>query len=286
MPGGHLFLGHAETLRGLSHDFSLCHTHGAFYYRRHDGAAVGARPAPVGAVAAAGGSAIVAAVDAADSWVEAIRSATERVQRLAEAPLVGAGIGAGARHGADGAHAAAPTGAGRATARPDLGDALQLLSEERYGDALDALDAIGALGRPAVDDPDVLLLHGVLLVHAGHLDRAEAAASRLLAVDALHAGAHYVLALCREAVGDRAGAVEHDRMAVHLDPGFAMPRLHLGLLARRTGPPEEARDELRRAVALLQGEDASRLLLFGGGFSRDALVTLARAELIALGDAP
>ncbi|HEY2850374.1 MAG TPA: CheR family methyltransferase, partial [Gemmatimonadaceae bacterium] len=33
-PGGYLFLGHAETLRGLSADFSLEHTHGTFYYRR------------------------------------------------------------------------------------------------------------------------------------------------------------------------------------------------------------------------------------------------------------
>ena len=33
-PGGHLFLGHAETLRGLSNDYHLRHTHGTFYYQR------------------------------------------------------------------------------------------------------------------------------------------------------------------------------------------------------------------------------------------------------------
>ncbi len=35
-PGGYLFLGHAETLRGLSDDFHLRHTHGTFYYQRKD----------------------------------------------------------------------------------------------------------------------------------------------------------------------------------------------------------------------------------------------------------
>jgi chemotaxis protein methyltransferase CheR len=35
-PGGHLFLGHAETLRGLSAGYHLCHTHDALYYPRKD----------------------------------------------------------------------------------------------------------------------------------------------------------------------------------------------------------------------------------------------------------
>src|SRR5258708_6027394 len=35
-PGGFLFMGHAETLRGLSQDFHLLHTHEAFYYQRRN----------------------------------------------------------------------------------------------------------------------------------------------------------------------------------------------------------------------------------------------------------
>jgi chemotaxis protein methyltransferase CheR len=274
VPGGYLFLGHAETLRGLSQDFHLCHTHGAFYYQRLGRPAVPSGSTTPGTTdtheTRDGPSSIVAVVDAADSWVDAIRLATERVQQLAAAPLVGVGAAAAAR---------APERAERS----DLGLARRLLSEERYGDAL---DAVTALPPRAADDPDVLLLHGVLLVHTGRLEAAEETCRRLLAIDDLHAGAHYVLALCREAAGDRRGAVEHDRMAAYLDPSFAMPRLHLGLLARRAGQREEARQELRQVVTLLQGEDASRVLLFGGGFSREALVTLAQGELLAVSDAP
>ena len=109
---------------------------------------------------------------------------------------------------------------------------------------------------------------------------------RLLAIDELNAGAHYALALCREGDGDRQGAIDHDQVAIYLDGSFAMPRLHLGLVARKRGDLETARRELGQALVLLQREDAARLLLFGGGFGRDALVALCRAELAGCGGSP
>jgi chemotaxis protein methyltransferase CheR len=60
-----------------------------------------------------------------------------------------------------------------------------------------------------------------------------------------------------------------------------MPRLHLGLLAKRAGDLAGARRELSQALLLLEREDSSRLLLFGGGFTRAGLVALCRAELAA-----
>ena len=54
----------------------------------------------------------------------------------------------------------------------------------------------------------------------------------------------------------------------------------------RAGDHAEARRELARALALLQREDASRVLFFGGGFNRDALLALCRAELVASGGSP
>jgi chemotaxis protein methyltransferase CheR len=99
----------------------------------------------------------------------------------------------------------------------------------------------------------------------------------------MNAGAHYLLALCHEGGGDLQAAGSHDQVAAYLDPGFAMPRLHLGLLARRAGDHEAARRELTEASDLLRREDSSRLLLFGGGFSRDALIAVCQAELAGCG---
>jgi chemotaxis protein methyltransferase CheR len=274
-PGGYLFLGHAETLRGLSQEFDLCHTHGTFYYQRKErlGEPPAWRRSPDSA--APGGRVSTALPpfvdDGAGTWVEgawadAIRDATERVRRLTEVPPPGA--------------ASQPDPAAR---QWDLGTAFALLRQERFADALGAVEA---LPSGSASDPDVLLLQAALLTHCGDLVRAEASCRRLLEVDELSAGAHYLLALCREGAGDHRGAVDHHRAAVRLDPGFAMPRLHLGLIARRAGERETMQRELQRAVALLQQEDDARLLLFGGGFDRDALIALCRAELLPCGRTP
>jgi chemotaxis protein methyltransferase CheR len=85
-------------------------------------------------------------------------------------------------------------------------------------------------------------------------------------------------------MGDLEGAAGHDRMAAYLDPRFAMPRLHLGLLGRRAHDREGMRRELSHAITLLEHEDSSRLLLFGGGFTREALIALCRAEMLVNGD--
>jgi chemotaxis protein methyltransferase CheR len=57
-------------------------------------------------------------------------------------------------------------------------------------------------------------------------------------------------------------------------------------MARRAGDREAARRELGQALRLLKREDVSRLLLFGGGFGREALMALCRAELLTAGGVP
>jgi chemotaxis protein methyltransferase CheR len=252
MPGGFLFLGHAETLRGVSDAFHLCHSHGAFYYQRKEHADSPGLPVAGFERSVELPQAPIASFD--ETWVEAIQSATERVAALV--PL-------------------APTGsAPRAKIAWDTAPALDLLRKERFTDALENLR-----GRPreSEHDPDTLLLEAVLLVQSGQLAAAEAACQRLIMIDELNAGAHYLLALCREHAGDRDGAGDYDRIAVYLDPAFAMPRLHLGFLARRAGDTETAQRELVHAVILLKREETSRIVLFGGGFSRKALIALCES---------
>lgn len=278
-PGGYLFLGYAETLRGLSVDYDLRHTHGTFYYQRKARprfaaprvTATGRGVTPVAGIAVwpptdGGMPAVSAEATGGANWVDAVARASARIKQLSDEVA--------------GERAVVPPAP---AASPDMRQAVDLLRQERFAEALALLGEPASAG-PA--DPDVALLRAALLTHTGSLVQAERVCLDLLAQDDLSAGAHYLLALCREAGGDREGARDHQQTAIHLDPTFAMPRLHLGLMARREGKRTAAAEELRRAALLLPREDPSRVLLFGGGFGREGLLALCRAELDRLGEQP
>jgi chemotaxis protein methyltransferase CheR len=267
VPGGFLFLGHAETLRGLSQEFHLCHTHDTFYYQKRGADSVDTgEPSWAIRTNASPTADLPDVIGGAASWIDAIQLASERIAQLIERPSRG--------------REQEPVHPHPAVQSWDLGLVLEAMRQERFSDALELLSA---LPPESHGEPDALLLRAVLLANSGKLADAETSCARLLALDELNAGAHYVMALCREHAADTAGAIEHDRTAIYLDAGFAMPHLHLGLMAKRAGDDDGARHELSQALLLLAREDASRLLLFGGGFSRDTLVALCRAELRAVG---
>jgi chemotaxis protein methyltransferase CheR len=285
-PGGFLFLGPSETLRGITQDFHLRHTHGAFYYqRKHPGetpqnsAALqcGIPSPPVSAannlrsVPAAGSS---KKVDPA--WMTSISYAADRIAALAEQ----------SRRKSQEAPCGADVGPqetpGGGVAEHPLEPVRTLLRQERFEDALRELRA---LPPDSESDPDALLLAAVLLANTGEIPKAREICQRLLAVDEMNAGAHYLMAVCCEHSRDYRTAAEQDEQAIYLDPDFAMPRMHLGLMAKRLGDHSTAQRELREALRLLTRESSSRILLFGGGFSREALVQFCRSQLRRSGEA-
>jgi chemotaxis protein methyltransferase CheR len=132
------------------------------------------------------------------------------------------------------------------------------------------------------DGTEGLLRRAALLVDSGLCAEAWDVSEALLRMDPLSAGAHFVRALCRGHAGDLTAATREDDEAIRLDPKFAMPWLHSGLLARRRGFTDQARLRLQEALGLLATETPLRLLLFSGGFSRDGLAQLCRSGLGSL----
>ena len=261
-PEGFLFLGYAETLRGLSQGFHLRHTDDAVYYQKRGDLA---RPSANLPAALQHNAPPAPLVDLADiAWVDAIRCASERIDGLSRECVA----------------RVAPAAKLAARSQLNLGVVFELLRGERFREALEVL---GGLPAEAGSDPDVQLLRAGLLTNCGDLEAAEAVCRKILSADDLNAGAHYLTALCREHAGDASAAVEHDRTAIYLDGAFAMPHLHLGRMAKRSADLGTARRELEHARTLLTREDPSRILLFGGGFSREALLAFSRVELRACG---
>ncbi len=271
-PGGYLFLGTAENLRGISHDYTLVHAHEAFYYRRRAKlSAAGeseralelaefASPLMEPEAASQATAPFPAELPADTTWVELIQSASERIGNLAQA-----------------AHRRKKPSRSSSQHLRAVQQAMQMLAEERFAEGLKALESL----PPQEADADVHVLRAVLLTNSGNIGEAKRACEQVLGLDDLNAGAHYLMALCREQEGDIAVAVEHDQMAAYLDPAFSMPHLHRAMMERRRGRVAEACRALEHALVLLAREDAARLLLFGGGFSRDGLLHLCERELLA-----
>jgi chemotaxis protein methyltransferase CheR len=277
VPGGYLFLGSAETLRGLSTDFEVRESQGTFYYQRNADLDAPAKPSrrPLPRP--------TAPIRRNPSLVTVVPGVTGPV---VTAPVVG---GPGVAGPVVTAPARPPVSTApsvpvqRSEPEPadDLDPVMELLRQERFADALAVMDQ---LTRATDGDPEALLLRAALLTHSGQLPAAEQACRRLLEVDRRSAGAHVLLAMCREGEQDLPAAVDHCRTAITFDPDFAMPRVHLGRLARRMGDRETARRQYAQSTRLLPAESARRILLFGGGFDREALIALSRTQGAAAGE--
>ena len=263
-PDGYLFLGHAENLRGVSNEFHLRHSHGTFYYQRRSNRSGGASAPAIrqNQERATAPSPLPHDV----SWFTAIAEASQRIHDIV-APV--------AKSESPSEVPPAPA-AGNGSS---FNEALELWKLDRFQDALAAL-ATSADNDSL--DPDWLLLQAMALVGKADVNAAMDTCGELLRIDELNAGAHYVMALCKEHCGEVDAAVEHDETAIYLDRQFAMPHLHLGLIARRANDGISARRELIAARELLAKEDAARIVLFGGGFGRDQLIALCDAELLAV----
>ncbi len=248
-PGGYLFLGHAESPRGVQARYGVRRRRGCVYYRLEPRSAVGAAP-PAGPPAAAA------------------PQAPPRARPDGGAPALAAALawpGAAPLLPARPPERAAPA----AEPRPAAAEAPQGPTP-------------AAASAPAAGPAEADLLRVVALVRRGELAAAEATLAALLARDDLDPAARCLLGWCRELDDDLAAAAEAYRAAAYLDPAFALPRLHLGRLARRAGARDEARCALRAARELLPEDDPARLALLSG-FGPLGLLELCEAELAALG---
>ncbi|MDC3952999.1 CheR family methyltransferase [Polyangium jinanense] len=268
LPGGYLFLGHSESLRGISDGFELVHEHDAFYYRLKSPSAptITTTPAflPLPLPEPPMRALLPTPEDGTFAWAEEIQRSADRIARIAET-----------REAGD----AASVGQARAAEAPSaLARVLDLLEAERHDEALLLVSTAGP-GAP----PELELCRAAIYGEKGRLRDAERTLGALLARGQCETGAHYLLGLLRENERDIERAAWHYREAKRRDPLFSLPRLRLGMVLRREGYGAQACVELEKALDLLQREERARIVMFGGGFRREVLLELCKAQLGALG---
>lgn len=267
--GGYLFLGHAENIRGLGLELELVHRADSFCYRKPDGRTVVEPQSVIEPGASLFGDNLLRRL---------VLSASSAPEQRAEAVPELAVDEMSSVHRVTTPLAVLPQPTMSSTSELGaLRDVNALLGLERYAAALDLLDQQGG-GSPAVR-----LGRAMLHVYTNQFTRARELALELVDDLNVAAGAHYVLTLCYEYSGEWQAASYHAQRAAYLDPTFAMPRLHLGILSRRQGERLAARRELLQARALLRVELSERLLWFGGGCSRATLLQACERELAATG---
>lgn len=254
-PDGALLLGHAETqLAGPL--FAVEEARGAYYFRRRGAVAAPTARARIQRPTA------TSELEAGTAWLEPIARSNARIHALA---------------------ALVPPSAERVSAQNSeppgtLDEIVELVRNERFSDALARIETTASDGRSERG-----LLRAAILTNLGRTTDAKQAVEGRLELLPRCAFAHYLLGVCRESLLELEEARQSYARSAELDPTFALAHLRGGLLARRAGQKEAARRALATALEHFPKQAARTLLLYGGGFARETLASLCRAELSALG---
>lgn len=249
VPGGLLFLGHAETLYQISSRFER-HSHGgAFYYREKKGRSIPALPEPP----AAPTQAAVPAREKRAVKPPAVAPAVRKVQAPLAVPPP---------------PAADPEGL--------FQKARTLFEAEEFREAAELLAEVV---RQRPDHTGALILQGFIMANAGRFQESLRLCQQALAVNDLLPEAYFLEGLILD-MTDRLGeAAEEYRKAILLRMEFVMSHYYLGRLYFRLGRETDGARELRNTLKILEKGQKESVIPFSGGLSREVFLQQVRGEL-------
>jgi chemotaxis protein methyltransferase CheR len=246
--GGHLFLGHAETLSHISSQFERHSLEGGFYYRKKTPEAISARQdaAPTGAYKAE-----LARIQPPPVKPAPVRAPARAPARQAEPP-------------------AAPS------AEELYRNALALFDGENFTQASRVLDEVLSRHPGHVGD---LVTQGFILANNGHFQESLDVCQRALAIDDLFPEAYFLKGLVLDMSDRLPEAKEEYRKAILLKADFVMPHYNLGRLFFRLEKVKEGVRELRNSLKILEKDSEESIIPYSGGLSREVFLGQLRNEL-------
>ena len=251
-PGGYLFIGHSETLTGITDRFETVEAGGVYLHRRPLPTArvssselvVSRTPEGEGrdrVVSGEGASVLVTDADT-DGPVTPVRT------------QVDAGV----------------------STRALLEDAREAAGSGRPHEVLDLVARV--LERDP-RCPEAHLLAARAYADNGDFDEARSSAQDALGADPLLAGARYVLGLIHLRTGAPDEAIAEFKRTVYADGTFVLAHLNLGNLHRARGRYAEACRHYEDALAAIEQAPDGPWTLFLGGFEPGLLAVTARRSL-------
>ncbi len=246
-PGGHLFLGHAETLLNVSERFARVAAAGGFFYRLEPELSE-PRPAPVRpappATPAEPAPDRLAGPNPAEphpprSWSVAAPASPPRPQEL-------------------------------------YGRAMEAFDREEFQTAAALFERLLKVSPRHVGG---LLGKGFVLANQGRYDEALDYCRRVLSEDDLCPAAYFLRGMLLETRQEWQGAAEEYRKALLLDMDFVMPHYNLSRLYARLGRLRDARRELRNSLGILEKAPDEALIPCSGGLSKEVFLEVCREDL-------
>ncbi len=247
-PGGYLFIGHSETLTGITDRFETVEVGGVFLHRKP-------APAPVTGVS------LPETVDGHNSGrdVRAPREAGHPEQRPARLPRV---LPAEQRRPVDVAMLLE-------TAREASGD----------GRPHEVLEVTRELFALESENAEAHLLAARAYADNGDFDEAFASTQEALRIEPSRASARYMLGLIHLRSGRPEAAIAEFRRTVYADDDFALAHLNLGNLFRSRNDLRQACHAYESAVRALERSPDGPWSAFLGGFDPDLLLVTCRRTL-------
>jgi chemotaxis protein methyltransferase CheR len=249
VPGGCLFLGHAETLSQISTRFERHTQAGGFYYRarrERDVPAPRAEPAP--------------------------SPAKERIPLRQPAPLPPATP----QPPIERQRVPSPP---RPAADPEeiYRKAVTLFDAEKFD------DASLVLGELLVAHPDHtggLVFRGFIQANRGRFQEAFATCNTVLGIDDLLPEAYFLRGLLLDMNDSPEEAVTEYRKTILLRMDFVMSHYYLGRLYYRLGNISAGARELRNTLKILEKAHQGSIIPFSGGLTREVLLQQVSNELV------
>jgi len=244
MPGGHLFLGHAEALTHVSTKFERVSRENGFYYRKKSLTNVAAlpvvnplKPRPV------------------KKAVLPARPAAPLPSKLS-VPI--------------------PSSMPEPTLEELFRQARELFDAENFNEA-EAL--IESVLRRQPDHLAALVMKGFVFANRAQFQEALALCDKVLARNDLHSEAYFLRGLVLEIEEHLQNALEEYRKALLLRREFVMPHYCLGRVYFRLGRDRDGMRELRNCLKLLEHVPEESVVPYAGGLSREVFMERVRNQL-------